>query len=75
VKTQMLTHALVERQTPNGKASAFAEAAVLYGQAGRANTLLDDLQRVGAADVQRVMRSYVERTHKVSLTYTQGSAQ
>jgi len=73
VKTQMLTHALIERQTPLGKASAFAEAAVVYGQAARANTLLDDLQRVSAADVQRVMRTYVERTHKVSLTYTQGS--
>jgi zinc protease len=72
VKTQLLTQALVERQTPHGKASALAEAAVLYGSTARANAVLDELQRVTAADVQRVMKSYVAKTHKVTLTYTQG---
>ena len=71
VKTRLLTQALVERQTPHGKASALAEAAVLYGSTARANALLDELQRVSAADVQRVMRSHVAKAHKVTLTYTQ----
>ena len=71
IKTQLVTHALAERQTPNGLASAFAEAAVVYGQTLKANTLLDDLQRVTAADVQRVMKRYVAGSHKVTVTYEQ----
>jgi zinc protease len=73
VKTQLLTQALVERQTPHGQASALAEAAVLYGNAARANTELEDLQRVSAADVQRVMRRYVVGAHKVQLSYVQAT--
>ncbi|HEY2925760.1 M16 family metallopeptidase [Piscinibacter sp.] len=71
VKTQLLTQALVGRQTPHGKASALAEAAVLHGNTARANAVLEELQRVSAADVQRVMRHYVATTHKVTLSYTQ----
>jgi zinc protease len=75
VKTQLLTQALMERQTPHGEASALAEAAVLYGHADKANQQLDELQRVTAADVQRVMKRYVVGAHKVKLVYTQGAAQ
>ena len=71
IKTQLVTHALGERQTPMGLASAFAEAAVLHGQAAKANTLLDELQQVSAADVQRVMKHYIAGTHKVTISYTQ----
>jgi zinc protease len=71
VKTQLLTQALVDRQTPHGEASALAEAAVLYGHADEANMQLQQLQRVTAADVQRVMRRYVIGAHKVRLVYTQ----
>jgi zinc protease len=74
VKTQLLTGALVERQTPHGQAGALAEAAVLYGDPARANSQLEELQRVSAADVQRVMRRYVVGAHKVQLTYTQAAA-
>ena len=71
-KTLLLTQALVERQTPHGQASALAEAAVQHGRSAVANSLLDDLQRVSAADVQRVMRRHVAKTAKVMVTYTQG---
>jgi len=74
VKTQLLTQALVERQTPHGEAWALAEAAVLYGRTAQANAQLDLLQRVSAADVQRVMRRYVAAAHKVTLTYTEEAA-
>jgi zinc protease len=74
VKTQLLTRALTERQTPHGEASALAEAAVLYGDPADANRQLDDLQRVSAADVQRVVRQYILGAHKVTLTYTQEPA-
>ena len=70
-KTLLLTQALVERQTPHGQASALAEAAVLHGRSAVANTQLVDLQRVSAADVQRVMRRYVAQAAKVTLMYTQ----
>ncbi|TMH01673.1 MAG: insulinase family protein [Betaproteobacteria bacterium] len=75
VKTQLVTHALGERQTPMGLASAFAEAAVLHGQTAKANTLLDELQQVSAADVQRVMKHYIAGTHKVSISYAQDKPQ
>ena len=73
-KTLLLTQALVERQTPHGQASALAEAEVLHGRSAVANTQLDDLQRVSAADVQRVMRTYVAKAPKVTVTYTQAAA-
>jgi len=75
VKTQLVTQALGERQTPMGLASAFAEAAVQHGQAAKANTLLDELQQVRAADVQRVMKHYIAGTHKVSISYAQNKPQ
>ena len=51
----------MSRQTPNGLGSAIAEAAVLEGDPARVNTDLEALQHVSAADVQRVMRTYVAR--------------
>jgi zinc protease len=71
VKTQVLTGALLARQTPEGLASAVAEAAVLEGNAARVNTGLIALQNVSAADVQRVMQRYVAQAHKVTVKYTQ----
>jgi len=73
VKIQLLTGALSERQTPLGKAAALGEAAVLYGNTAKVNTQLAELQKVSAADVQRVMRRYVAGVHKVSFTYTQAA--
>jgi len=71
VKTQLVTQAFTSRQTALGLASAIADAAVLEGDAARVNTDLDDLQRVSAADVQRVMRKYVLGAHKVTIEYRQ----
>jgi zinc protease len=74
VKTQIVTGALLTRQTPEGLASAVAEAAVLQGGAATVNTDLTALQQVTAADVQRVMKRYVASTHKLVLHYVQESA-
>jgi zinc protease len=71
VKTQLLTRALVDRQTPHGEAYALEEAAVLRGDPAQANAALDALQHVTAADVQRVMRRYALEAHKVTLNYRQ----
>ena len=74
VKTQLLTGALLSRQTPEGLASAVAEAAVLQGNAARVNTNLAALQAVTAADVQRVMKRWVGAAHRLTLRYVQGAA-
>ena len=74
VKTQQVTAALLTRQTPEGLASAVAEAAVLEGSAAKVNTGLVALQDVSAADVHRVMQRYVLGARKVTLQYTQEGA-
>jgi zinc protease len=74
VKTQVLTGALLLRQTPEGLASAVADAAVLEGDAARVNTNLAALRDVSAADVQRVMQRYVAQARKVTVQYTQEGA-
>ena len=74
VKTQIVTQAFTARQTPLGLASAIGDAAVIEGAASRVNSSLEDLQRVSAADVVRVLRRYVLDAHKVTLDYAQEGA-
>ena len=74
VKNQLITQAFVSRQTPFGLASAMGEAAVLEGDPARINTALEELQRVSAADVRRVVRQYVLGAHKVTMDYRQAGA-
>ena len=74
VKTQLLTQALIARETPVGQGMALGEAAVLEGGAARANQGLVDLLAVSAADVQRVMRRYTQGPHRVSIEYRQAEA-
>ena len=71
VKTQLLTQAIVARQTPLGLGRELAEASVLEGDTERVNRDIAELQAVTAADVQRVMRRYVIGRHYVTLDYTQ----
>ena len=74
VKTQLLTAAIVSRQTPEGLGAEIANAAVLEGDPARINADLEALQRVTAADVQRVLRRYVVDAHRVVIDYSQGTA-
>jgi len=71
VKTQLLTQALLDRQTPLGKGEALGDAIVTQGDARRVNRELDDLQAVTAADVQRVVRKYLTGARQVTIEYTQ----
>ena len=68
-KNQLVTGALRERETSNGKASALAEAAVHYGDPARVNTNLVRLQAVTSADVQRVMKKYFTDSNRVVINY------
>ena len=74
VKTQLLTQALLERQTPLGKGLALGDAILVQGDARRVNRELDDLQAVTAADVQRVVRTYLTGAPAVTIEYTQAAA-
>ena len=74
VKTQLVTQALVERQTPLGKGMALGEAIITRGDARHANDELAELQAVTPADVQRVVRKYLTGAPQVTIEYTQQAA-
>ncbi|HUQ34312.1 MAG TPA: pitrilysin family protein [Pyrinomonadaceae bacterium] len=68
-KNLLVTNQLRERETNNGKALALGNAAVLLGDPNRVNTDIERLQKVSAADVQRVMRKYISDTNRVVIYY------
>ena len=69
VKTQLLTTELKQRQTAQGVAFALGQATLIEGSPERANTDLVALQKVTAADVQRVLQKYVTGAHHVTIDY------
>jgi zinc protease len=71
VKTRIVTQALAQRQTAEGKAFALGEAALLKGDARTANSDLTALQAVSADDVRRVLKKWVLDAHHVTIDYTQ----
>ena len=68
-KNLILTGALRERETSNGKAFGIGESLTLQRDAQFVNAGLQKLQAVTAADVQRVVRKYVIEGKPVVLTY------
>ena len=74
VRTQLLTGALLARQTPQGQADAIGRAVLLYGDAREADTRIARLQAVRVADIQRVLDQYLLRAKRVTIDYTQGTA-
>ena len=73
-KNLLLTAALRQRETNDGKASAIGDAVVIEHDAEEVNRGLQRLQAVTAADVQRVMKKYVGGGKPVVITYTSGGA-
>ncbi|HLA63063.1 MAG TPA: insulinase family protein, partial [Rhodothermales bacterium] len=71
-KNLLLTGALADRETNNDRANALARAIVLLGDAERANTAIDELQAVTAADVQRVLAQYLVPTNRLVVHYLPG---
>ena len=71
---QLVANALRERETNSGKAFALGNAVIMLGDARRANTDVERLQAVTAADVQRVMKKYFTDTNRVVITYTAEAA-
>jgi len=74
VRTQLLTAALLSRQTPQGQADAIGRAVLLHGDAREADQRIARLQAVRVADVQRVLDQYVLRGRRVTIDYVQGAA-
>lgn len=72
VKTQLVTQALLQRQTPNGIATALGRATLIDGDPKRANTELADLQAVTADDVHRVVATYLIGAHRNVIDYRAG---
>ncbi|WP_284616270.1 M16 family metallopeptidase [Aquabacterium humicola] len=70
VRTQLLTAALVGRQTPQGKAGAIGKAVLQRGDPRDADRELQRLQAVTAADVQRVLKQMLAGK-RVTIHYTQ----
>ena len=68
-KNLILTSALRERETNNGKAFALGEAIVLRRDPASLNTWLSKIQAVTAADIQRVARKYLVDGKPVVVTY------
>jgi zinc protease len=74
VRTQLLTEALVARQTAEGRALAVGWAVVRRQDAQAADVELAQLRVVRAEDVQRVLRQHVLEAHRVSLSFVQAGA-
>ena len=68
-KNLILTSALRERETSNGKGFSLGEALILHHDAAFANAGLSLVQAVTAADVQRVVKKYLIEGKPLVLTY------
>jgi zinc protease len=69
-KNLLITSALRERETNDGKASALGDAIFLEHDASAVNKGLARMQAVTVADVQRVVKKYVGGGKPVVITYT-----
>ena len=68
-KNRLLTRKLLELETANGKASALAQAAVVYGDAARVNTDLAKLQAVTADQIKDALKKCIVDKKTVVLEY------
>jgi zinc protease len=70
----VLTGELAGRETPHGRAQSVGWAVIQRGDPRAADRELAELQAVRAADVQRVLKSYVLERPRVTLDYTEKKA-
>jgi zinc protease len=73
-KNLILTSALRERETSNGKGFSLGESLILHHDAAFANAGLAKVQAVTAADVQRVVKKYLIEGKPLVITYLDESA-
>ncbi|HWA62333.1 MAG TPA: pitrilysin family protein, partial [Caulobacteraceae bacterium] len=68
-KNQLVAGAIRRRETIEGRGFELGSAITSEGDAARANTDIDRLQAVTAADVQRVARKYLTDDTRVAIRY------
>jgi zinc protease len=68
-RNELLTAALVERETVDGRASAIAEAVVVSGDPQAADRRLARIAAVTPADIQRVARTWLREERSASVRY------
>lgn len=68
-KNELVAGKLRERETIDGRGFALGYALRINGDAAKANTELADLQAVSAADVQRVVRKYLDPQLRMTIDY------
>jgi zinc protease len=73
-KNLILTSALRERETSNGKGFSLGEALILHHDAAAVNEGLAKVQAVTAADVQRVVKKYLIEGKPLVINYLDESA-
>src|SRR5258707_13588479 len=73
-KNQIVTTQLRQRETNLGRGQALGRAAVLLDDPNHANTELEELQAVTAADVQRVAKKYLTDSNAYVFYYLPESA-
>lgn len=68
-KNELLTQAIVGRETPFGKATAIAQSVIINGDPHAADRRIAEIDRVTAADVQRVARKYLTDERSAVVRY------
>jgi zinc protease len=69
VKNQVVTSALKQRETAEGRASILAANVVMQGDPAASDKLIAQIQRLTAADVQQVARRWLADDRTVTITY------
>src|SRR4030095_7434673 len=70
-KNQLVSEAIQNRETNDGKASAIESAVAYQGDPRAVNNEVAALQAVTAADIQRVMKQYFNDNNRVFIYYNQ----
>ncbi|HEX2800608.1 MAG TPA: pitrilysin family protein, partial [Phenylobacterium sp.] len=68
-KNELIAGRLRERETIEGRGYALGRALRIEGDAAKANSELEDLRAVTAADVQRVARKYLDPERRMTINY------
>ncbi|MDR3510516.1 MAG: pitrilysin family protein [Caulobacteraceae bacterium] len=68
-KNQLIAGVLRSRETIEGRGFEIGQAITVEGDAARVNSDIADLEAVGAADVQRVARAWLDGQRQVMIRY------
>jgi zinc protease len=60
---------VASRLTVEGKADQLAHAALMFGDANRVNTLLDEYSSISSEEVHQVAKKYLRQENRVALVY------